>query len=477
MMNNNDKAVTIINTAIEQWRNAKGIGTAFVPAIINPDAILLLLLQKMCNKTYIPGILILVNNFNERTNIIEFLTNQESESNNKEFKALIEKRVIKILTINYIENNIYNFDANLIILYRPEEISKKLVSILNKPRYNFVILTKYIKDDAIRNSLYSIAPLLTIFNNEEIARVRTSTPVEEMYVLLDITDENILKQLNYYTEYITTSINIFGSFDILKQARMGNPKLNLSANAICDNIARENGWNERLDMTIEYNQEIDKLYNPINLRDRAGYTYEYIRNRIELLANYEPKLEKVAEIVINNLDKKILIINKKAEFATKVADYINKTYGKDIVKAVHEKLEPITDIDENGQYICYKSGINKGKPRTLGVVSQRNKYVTMFNSNQITALSVSNSPDKDLSIAIDIVIITSPFCSSIEDYIYRLSNIYFNNNKIKLITISTVGTTEFKSLLSKPVTSTHIILNKPENNIGLVENTDDIIVD
>ena len=474
---NNDKAITVINRAIEDWRQARGKGTAFVPSVINSDAILLLLLQRMYSNVTIHNTIILVNNFNERANIIELLTTKGDAENNKEFNHYIENRTIKILTRNYIENNIYNFDANLIVIYKPEEVSVKLIKVISNIKYKMVILTKYINDTNLRNALYEVCPTLSIFNGEELARVRISTPVEETYITVPIIEESILKEYKYYTEYLNTSISIFGSFDMIKQARMGNPKLNISADSICNTIARENGWSERLDMSTEYNQEIDKLFNPINLRERAGYTYEYIRNRSELLSDYNGKLDAIKDIVLNNLDKKILIINKKANFASVVADYINAGYGKDIVMACHDKLDPIPALDEYGNTICIKNGVNKGKAKTLGFVSQKTKFVKMFNAGAITALSVSNSPDKDINIAIDIIIITSPFCSTIEDYIYRLSNIYFNNNRIILYTISTTGTNEFKTLLSKPVTSTHIVTNKPKNSIVSIENSDDIIVD
>ena len=52
-------------------------------------------------------------------------------------------------------------------------------------------------------------------------------------------------------------------------ARLGNSNTNSSSMAVCYNIARQNGWNENLDMTIQFNVEIDELYSPNALKERA----------------------------------------------------------------------------------------------------------------------------------------------------------------------------------------------------------------
>ena len=131
----------------------------------------------------------------------------------------------------------------------------------------------------------------------EIEQVRLSTPVEEYQIGINIDeDREEYKLLKYYNEYITTTISIFGSFNIIQQANLGNSQLNISATQICYQIAQENGWNEHLDMSIEFNVEIDKLYNPNNLRERASKTYEIIRNRSQLLSDFELKLDSIFEI-------------------------------------------------------------------------------------------------------------------------------------------------------------------------------------
>ena len=96
-------------------------------------------------------------------------------------------------------------------------------------------------------------------------------------------------------------------------ARLGNSNTNSSSMAVCYNIARQNGWNENLDMTIQFNVEIDELYSPNALKERASGIYEIIRSRSLALASSDEKLSYILKIVEDNADKNILIINKHGE--------------------------------------------------------------------------------------------------------------------------------------------------------------------
>jgi len=81
-------ASKLFTDAINHWRDAKGIGTALIPPPLNDKIMILGVLQRMYSKTSDIISLIVVNNFTERREIIEFLTSQEDEENNKtEFRS------------------------------------------------------------------------------------------------------------------------------------------------------------------------------------------------------------------------------------------------------------------------------------------------------------------------------------------------------------------------------------------------------
>ena len=468
----------LFEDAILNWRDNKGVGTAMIPAPFNDKIMVLGVLQRIYNNKSDTDTLIITQTFQERMDIIEFITTQPNDDeNNTEFKHLIQTKIIKIYTVDLINRYKGKLSPRVCILYHPEALSGIMVRLLSLVKFRLVVLNKLNLSSKDIQTIYDCAPLLDAFKQNELDEARVSTPVEDMWIGVDIpedTEEG--KLLKYYNEYIATSISIFGSFDIMQQANLGNQALNISANQICDQIARENGWDEHLDMSIELNIQLDSLYNPGSIKERAFQTYEIIRKRAQLLSDYEGKLEPILNIIKENTDSKILIINKRGDFANKVTDYINNNYIK-ICGNYHDKVDPVPLLDYNGKPVCYKSGPNKGKHRYLAAQGQKTLNEKRFNNNEIRVLSTTAAPDKNLNIAIDIIIITSPQCEDIKSYMYRLSNVGYNNNKIKLYNIYIKNTLEQSKLENKPKAHIHTIVNNCENSVVSENNSDFIVVD
>ena len=74
----------------------------------------------------------------------------------------------------------------------------------------------------------------------------------------------------------------------------------------------------------------------------------------------------------------------------------------------------------------------------------------------------------ELKNLFDIIIITSPICESIKSYMYRLSNLFFNNMKLDLYSIYIKGTMEQRLLEKKELANNHNVKNA---------NTDEIFSD
>ena len=151
-------------------------------------------------------------------------------------------------------------------------------------------------------------------------------------------------------------------------------------------------------MSIEFNIEIDKLYNPMALKERASQTYEIIRNRSQLLSDYEGKLEAILNIIKDNPNKKILIINKRGDFANKVTEYINNNSVSSICGNYHDKVEPIPAVDYDNTPLYYKSRAKKGERRMMAAQAQKTYNEHMFNKDKIRVLSTNNAPDKELTV-------------------------------------------------------------------------------
>ena len=464
----------IFENAINHWRDEKGIGTAIIGHPLNDKLMVLGVLQRMYARSPTLNSVIITKSFSERQTIIEFLTQQEnSEENNEEFKKLINSSKLKVFTDNYIKNCHITSYPLLCILYRPDSACEEILDYVSKCKFKLIIMNKFLTNYEDISKIYQVAPLLHDFQQAEVEAIRLSTPVEETQIGIDLPENSeVYKLLKYYDEYITTSLNIFGSFDIIQQANVGNQQLNISSTQICYQIAQENGWNEHLDMNIEFNIEIDKLYNPNNLKERASKTYEIIRERSKLLSDFNGKLDVILDIVRANNDKKILIINKRAEFANVITDFLNDLSDSIICGNYHDKVDNIPAVTFTGQPVYYKSGARKGERKMMGAKAQKTLNVEKFNNDLIHVLSTNNSPDKDLAIDVDIVIITSPMCEDIKSYMYRLSKIYFRSKHIDLYSLYCRNTMEQKMIEKKSLSDNHNVKNS-----FVDENNSDFIVD
>ena len=467
----------LFEEAVLNWRNNKGIGTAFVPNILNDKVLVYQILARFYARSPTNTTIIIVNDFQERTKLIEFLTNNEQSDNNEEFKNLITNKFIKVLTSDFFIKN-WNTAVNLCIWYRPKEYNNNILNFISNCRFKLIVLNNLIINSKEASNIYKIAPILECFKQSQIDELRASTPVEEHWIGTTIPiDSKTWKLYEHYCKYIETTLNIFGSFDTIQEARLGNSTLNISASEICNRIAIDNGWNDHLDMNYEYNRTIDDMYNPNALRERASQMYEYIRLRANLISDYESKLQSILDIVKTNPESKILIINKRGEFANKVTEYLNNNFEYDICGNYHNKVDDIEAVDINGNPIYIKSGKSKGKRKVMGCKAQMTLNESRFNNDKIRCLSLSNSPDKSLNVTIDTIIITSPFCEDIESYIYRLSHVRFTNGKLKLFSIFCKNTIEQQKLFNKDRKCSHDVVNKSEFTDTAEKNIDFLIVD
>lgn len=454
----------IFNEGVEQWRLSKGQGTALITPPLDDKYFLLSILQRLYSRSPTNRVLIIVQNFTQRLNLIEFLTHQEDEENNLEFKNLIESKTLAIYTSSFVGySSSICWPRVLTIVYNVDEYSEHIRIQLRHSHYKLVIINKLFTTSEENVNLYKDCPILDAFKANEVNEIRTSLPVEELWCGIDFADYTQDEELYaYYSKYIETSIRIFGSLDLVQQARCGNSQLNMSAATICNNIARENGWDEHLDMSTPYNRQIDELFNPNSLSDRASKTFEYIRNRSNLITDFSKKLPVILDIVNKNKDKKILIISKRGEFAKQITDYINNMSESDICRDYHDRVDNIPAVDIYGNPLYVKSGVHKGERRYMAAQAQRTLNETLFNLNKINVLSTSSAPDKSLDINVDVVIITSPLCETIKSYLYRLDKINFPNNKIELYTIFVRDTLEERELRNREISENHTILNMCE---------------
>lgn len=461
--------------SVYQWRMNKGIGAFIIPAPLDVLRPLLMILPAMYNKSPTMETDIVVADFVDKDKVTDYLLHKSEPVHSNVYSNLITKGLIKIRTVIEATVSFTYLNPNLVVIYNPKECLYCYVGLLDKAKFKLVLSSNLFTGKL--EQLNNLVPRVGSYNQASIDEIRSSRPVKEVLVPLVI-DENssLKKKLDYYNKEISTAIAIFGDFDTIKMARLGNSNTNSSSMAVCYNIARQNGWNENLDMTIQFNIEIDELYSPNALKERASGIYEIIRSRSLALASSDEKLSYILKIVEDNVDKNILIINKHGDFANEVTKYINDNTHYNSCYNYHDKVENIPAIDDNGNEVLIKSGVNKGKPKMLGVKSQKNLVQKLMNKGAIHVLSTNAAPDKDLSVNIDVVVITSPLCDTIETYLYRLSKVEFAK-EVQLYTLYYKGSLEEKKLDERLVPPTHTILNKTEIEVKSDNNYDYCIVD
>lgn len=452
--------INLINKSILKWRDNGGKGTLFIPPPLDDKLCVSNVLTQVLSKNKEIKILVITQNYNDRYEILEYLKQQNETIC---FSELIKNNMIKVITTSYLYNN--DCEAPfLTIAYRYISYDEIVNDILIRSKFKLVVTNHIGNKQQNLNKIYSICPLLTTFNTNDINELRCTTPVEEVRIGVTIPDNSEeFKLLNYYNEYINTAISIFGSFDNIQYARVGNSQASVSATQFCYDLAIENGWREDLDMDFDYNVQFDAFYSPSSIKDRANNTYEIIRNRRKLLCNYKDKLTEIDKIVKEHKDKKILIISKFSDFAAEITKYLNFTENVEICGNYHDNVDPIPAVDLTGDPIYIKSGRNKGERKMMAAKSQKSYNETRFNQNLISVLSTSNAPDKSLSIPVDVIIITSPECEDIKAYLYRLSNITFPKNKILLYSLYITNSAEEKKLQNKILLNNHTITENVKN--------------
>lgn len=438
------------------WGQHKGIGTIQLPNIVSPYVLLTNLLLKMYSKNTNRNIIIIVNNDNEKINCLNIF-NTFIKNNN--LKINIFNDCIKRKLLN-------NITGDLLILLNIDSIfeSYDICYAINNFKFRLFLYTNNITNKQ-KQLLFSICPVLEdIIDKQYLISSRLDSPVEERQIGITIPcnskEYNFIKKAN---EYLIINNRIFGSLQNMDKARVGDRINNISSIEYCTELAYENGWNPTLDMSIEMNRDLDKLYNPKALQERAKIGYDVIRERNQMLSDNTSKLIEIWNIVKENLHKKILIISKRSEFANAITNYINEKQGYSICANFHNKMDSVPAMDDNFNIILYKTGIKKGQPKMLGVDAQKTLNKRLFLNNKINILSCNSAVDKTLTGNVDIVIITSPQCESIKSYFYRLSEIIFSS-PLQLYTIFCKDTTEERNLANKELLKNQTVINNVNNS-------------
>lgn len=411
-------------------------------------------------------IFIVVDKYDTRKNIIAFFNKHNITKENG--------YDIRILSDSYI-NTKYSYAYKLIITIGVNDNLDVLNHLINQSKFLLSIFTKNIMNPDFIIKIRNIIPFIDTDNIDSAVRAeQIYSPVEEYRYGVDLTNDDI-ELYNKYTNYISTSMSIFENLSNIEKCKKGDSVNNISAAEFRNNIAIKNGWSESLDTTIDFMKQIDDLYNPNVLFERACNFYNIVKQRKDLVCDNEIKFEMIGNICLDNQDKKILIVSKRGEYAAKLTKYLNECLD---IKCgdYHDCIDDAVAVDDDNNIILVKSGVNKGKPKIIGSQAQSSANEARFNKGFINVLSIKSSSNVKLKIACDIVIFTSSLCEDIIKLRTRFPGITFNNNPTKIYRIYCNNTIENDIFITEIENKNIKVMNDTENFIAYDENSGDIVL-
>lgn len=468
----------IYNKIATKWRDQKGIGSVYAIDPINPYELAIYIINLVRNKNPNSRVFIYCNEYPNMAEMGKLVSANKLEH-------------VSIVTNKYIRPT-YKYEYDLCIALGFAVLLDNHIQIINQSKFRFVALAKYVSNPEIYKQIDRHYPIIRdVMTESQANAVRNCFPVEEWRVSLEL-DIDKAETYKKYTDYIIQSIQIFGSMDMINDARMGNKLTNVSGATIRDHIARQNGWSEYLDTTIPFNKQIDEFYNPNALLERANVTYNIMRERNLLITNNEEKIPKIVQIVEENKNKRILIVSKHGEFARKITKaLVDAGYN---AGNYHDCIEPMKAYDANGIPILIKSGIHKGEHKIVKAKAISSENLRRFNllkdvilnesntddlshyfgQGSINVLSIKNASSVELECTADVVIFTSALYADWKEFKYRYNKLKFVTNPILIYKLYYAGTIEEREVLSSKETDTYKIHEK-EKLLVFDENTGQIV--
>lgn len=452
----------LITEVTEGFRRLKGRCGVRLYSPINPAGIVSEIVKRFLNANPLDTVFIAVDSYYTRKSLLESFERYD-----------IPKDKVNILSADYIKLK-YRYVYKFVITIGVNDNMEIINHLYGSTKFMLSIITKNNLDNEFNIAIEKLFPFITTtVGVDKVKEDNIYSPVEEELIPAVISDEDF-KHYDEYSEYISTSVAIFGDFSNIEKCKHGDKVNGISSSEYRNSVARHNGWSETLDTSIEFNRRIDDIYNPNSLFERANTVYNIIKQRRDLVSDNNAKLEVIKNIVDDNKDKNILILSKRGDFAAKVTKYLNQE--KVICVDYHDAIEDVIDMDEWGFPNIIKSGVNKGKPRILGAQAQSTRNLASFNKGKYKVMSIKGSSNNKLSVMIDMLIITSPLCNGIYDIKRRFYDIDFNSIPNIVKTIYCSNTIEADKVDKLKNTDLHTVVAQKTNNIIFNENIDGIVL-
>lgn len=464
----NNEYIKIIQQLKDGFQKNKGRGYCYLYNSIDPIPAVADIVISLKNKNPNRTILIALEEYKYKSAYREYIINNGYDEE-------LYYKSIQFLSSGYLRNN--NKLRDVFISIGIHDNLNELASHIEMHKFALLIFTKVIMNNAFIGKINEMLPLIPIkLDNEKLLYKKIYSPVKEYRHFVMLNDED--KELyDKYDKYIKDSLAIFGNLEQIERCRTGNYETHSSALDECYKVAYNNGWSSDLDKSLEYNQQIDEMFNPVAIRERVNTIFNITNGRKKLLADNDVKLPEIKKIIDNNYGKKILIISLRGEFCNRIVKYLNtECEQKYNALGYHNELEDSYLTDVNGNIITWKSGKQKGEPRVFKADYLCSNNLAAFQQGLTNILCIKGSSKNELEIDVDIVIFTTTLIDDIFKIKRRFDKVKFVEPTI-IHRIYCKDTSEEKRILEeKPSNLIEVCNDDFEKNLFIDENSGDIIL-
>ena len=460
--------IKIIQQLKDGFQKNKGKGYCYIYETINPIPAIVDIVISIKNKDPKREILICLEEYKYKSEYRQYILDNKFDEN-------LYYRQIQFLSHSYALTNTKRRDVFISLGINDDE--NMLINAINMHKFSLLIFTKSIMNNKFINKIDEhISQIPIKLDNEKLLYKKIYSPVKEYrhYVLLNEDDRELY---NKYDTYIKDSLSIFGSLEQIEKCRIGNFETHSSAIDECYKVAYNNGWNSELDMSLEYNQQLDELFNPNAIKERVNTIFNITNNRKKLVSDNDAKLEVIKQIIDKNPNKKILIISLRGEFCNRITKYLNEECDKNYMTlGYHNELEDSYLTGKDGKIVVWKSGKLKGEPRLFKAKFLSTNNEAAFNQGYSNILCIKASSENELKINVDIVILTTTLIDDIFKIKRRFDNIEFKEPTV-IHRIYCKDTNEEKTILNeKQSPLIEVCESDIEKNLFYDENSGDIIL-
>lgn len=421
----------------------KGKGLVFAYPPLNIGNVLLGTIGKLILKRPNEKILIVIGEYQFKEEILKSIKEKVDLQ-----QAIFIEDHLQFLSQSYAYTKLYLYTVNILVGIESPDFIKKSYT---ESKFTLCIITNSTLRLNIANSIRSFMPVLNIgIAENDLQMAKVNTPVKEYRHPIYFTEEE-QKQYEKYSSFIKDSMTVFGEFENVEYCRNGNKITGASYMQCCTNLAHQNGWSNELDMSVEFNVQIDRIYNPNAIHERAQLIYNITRERKNFVCNAHAKIKEIIKIVKANPFKRIVVVSKSGDFANEIADELTKQNY--LCGLFHNEIPSSLMPDENGEYIKYKSGINKGKPKLFKADALSTYWAQCYNYGNPHILSIKSTSDPKLDVNIDIVIFTTTLVDDIFKFKARFRNCKFPENITEIHRIYVANTIEENSMYNERPTN------------------------